>query len=285
MNVLTLRSPAKLNLYLKVKGKRKDGYHELVTLFERIDLADEIRFRADTTGRIKIICDDPDVPKGKKNLIVRAARLLQDCCGVSAGAEIHVIKRIPVAAGLAGGSSNAATTLLGLNRLWKLGLPRQRLVELGRQLGSDVPFFLYQTSWALGRGRGDLIRPLDLPVRLQHVLVVPRLKMYSREVFTRLNLQLTKTNDNVNILLRYLKKNNIIKAADLFSNDLEGSILRIRPNLLKVQKRLLSSGVVGASFSGSGPAVFGIVSSQLQAESAVAQVGKYYRKVFAVKTL
>lgn len=285
MKVLTLRSPAKLNLYLKVVRKREDGYHELVTLFERIDLADELRFQSNAAGRINIFCSDRDVPKGKKNLIVQAAHLLREHGRVSEGADIHLVKRIPVAAGLAGGSSNAATALMGLNRLWRLGLSREQLVDFGRRLGSDVPFFLYQTPWALGTGRGDRIRPLNLPVKLWHVLVVPRLKMYSREVFTTLNLQLTKTNDNVNILIHYLKKNNIMRAVDLLSNDLESSILQIRPNLFQVKERLLSSGVMGASFSGSGPAVFGIVSSRRQAEHVEANMGRHYTKVFAVKTL
>ena len=210
MKPLILSSPAKLNLALQVIGKRPDGYHNLKTLFERIDLADRLSFAPDPTGKIRIQCAHPHVPIGPKNLVYRVARLLQERYRVKAGVTVRIDKRIPVAAGLAGGSSNAATALLGLNRLWGLGLSPARLVRLAKTIGCDVPFFLHDCSWALGQERGDRIRRLDIPVRLWHVLVVPRVKMYSQEVFTALNLQLTKRSDNVNILIRSLKNNNII---------------------------------------------------------------------------
>lgn len=285
MSSLTLQSPAKLNLYLKVINKRPDGYHNLTTLFERIDLADQIRFVANATGKIRIFCRHPQVPRGPKNLVYRVARLLQDRHGIKQGVDMHITKRIPVAAGLAGGSSNAATAIKGLNKIWGLKLTRRQMVDYAAQVGSDVAFFLYESSWALGTGRGERIRTLAIPARLWHVLVVPRIKMYSREVFTRLNLELTKKDDDVSILIHYLKKNSISMVGNLLFNDLQSSILQIRPPLALVKERLQTLGVQGVSFSGSGPAVFGLVASRTEANKFRALLKKRYAQVFVVRTL
>ena len=286
MKTVTLRSPAKLNLSLKVLRKRADGYHDLKTLFERISLSDEITFKANPDGNVRIRCAHPHVPCGPKNLIYRAAVLLRERCRVRAGVDVILNKRIPVAAGLAGGSSNAATTLKGLNALWKLRLSRAEMVALARELGSDVPFFLHDCSWALGTSRGDEIQSLDLKTKLWHILVVPRLKMYSTEVFANLNLQLTKTRDDVNILIRYLKDKNIIRVGSLLYNDLESSILELRSSLRRIKERLLIyKEVEGVSFSGSGPAIFGITQTQQQAEELQTLLSRRYSQVYAVRTL
>lgn len=285
MDRMVLRSPAKLNLFLQVVNRRPDGYHNLRTLFERIDLWDELAFRPNRSGRIRISCDHPQVPVGPKNLAYRAAKRLQDYYQIPHGVDIRIVKRIPVAAGLGGGSSNGATALLGLNRMWQLGLDRKALMAHGRALGSDVPFFLRDCSWAMGTDRGDRIRELTLPGPLWHVLVCPRLKMYSREVFTRLNLQLTKPGDNVNILIRSLKNRDICKAGQWLSNDLESSILQIRPQLFRVIERFRSLGLKGVAFSGSGPSVFGLCRSRQEAEQKKVILSKHYNQVFAVRTL
>ena len=203
---LKLSSPAKLNLALDVLGKRPDGFHELRTIFERIDLCDTITLTSNTTGRIRVKCDHPHVPKGPKNLVVRAAQQLQKAYAVGQGVDIHIIKRIPVAAGLAGGSSNAASVLMGLNRLWHLGLNKKQLAGHAASLGSDIAFFIYDTPFAIGLGRGEKIKPLKTGVKLWHVLVTPKVKMYTKEVFACLNLKLPKKRDNVSICLPYLRK-------------------------------------------------------------------------------
>ena len=201
---LRLRAPAKLNLYLRVLGKRPDGYHEIETLFERIDLADELTIEPHP-DQLLLTCDAPELSCGEDNLILKAARLLQQVGGTHQGARLHLIKRIPIAAGLGGGSSDAAATLLGLNRLWGLGLTPSRLRELGASLGSDVPFFLADAPWAIGRGRGEVCEPLDLPrlqrsslgangepvepeplpggLSLAHVLVVPNIRLSTKDIY------------------------------------------------------------------------------------------------------
>jgi len=285
MKVVRLSSPAKLNLILNVLNKRPDGYHNLKTLFERVNLQDELEFSSNSTGKITISCDSSWVPTGPKNLVYKVAQVLKNDFHIREGVHVRITKRIPVAAGLAGGSSNAATALLGLDKLWKLSLPRAQLVKYARTVGSDVAFFLYDTNWAVGTSRGDVIKPVDAATKLWHVLVVPRIKMYSREVFTRLNLRLTKKVDNVNILIRSIRGNNILKAQRLLSNDLECSILTVCPRLEQIRARMRSLGLEGVSFSGSGPSIFALTDSQSQAQEAVRVLGKRYAQVFCVRTL
>lgn len=285
MKSLTSFSPAKLNLYLQVVNKRPDQFHNLITLFERIDLGDEIIMKLNPLGEIRISCDYPGVPNGKKNLVYQVARLLKDDFRVKEGVDIKIQKRIPVAAGLAGGSSNGATVLLGLNKLWGLGLPFSKLVSYARQVGSDVAFFLHEVSWAWGTGRGDIIRPLNLPSRIFHVLVVPRLKVYSREVFANLKLKLTKKKADVSMLPRALRKNDLLQAGQLLRNDLDETTFRLYPQLLYLKDRLDKLGAWGVCLSGSGPSLFGLTDSRAHAEEIKSQLANVYKQVFVVRTL
>jgi len=285
MPSIFLKSPAKLNLFLKVLRKRPDGYHDLETIFERIDLSDDICLTSNKTGKIRIFCGHPQVPKGPKNLVYQVSRMIQKKFGVTDGVDITILKRIPVAAGLAGGSSNAATTLLGLNQIWRLGLSKAKLVELGSAIGSDVPFFLYNSGWALGTGRGDRITPLKIRQKFWHVIVVVQLKMYSKDVFSRLNLELTKKEADVNIFTLALEGKSASKAGALLHNDLETSILSIRPELLRVKQRLQKYGFGGVAFSGSGPACYGLALSEKMARVAAKDLRRHYARVFVARTL
>jgi len=284
MRRLSLRSPAKLNLFLNVTQKRHDGYHNLTTLFERIDLCDVIHLQPNRTGKICLHADHPGLCSTKQNLATRAAVLLKDRYRIPHGADIHLVKNIPVAAGLGGGSSNAAAVLMGLNRLWKLNRSLAELSACGRELGSDVPFFLYGCRWAVGRRRGDQIKPVAIKPRLWHVLIVPCLKIYSREVFTALNLQLTKRTGNVNILIRSLQYNNINNVQRLLSNDLESGIFTTCPKLLKIKNRI--SRITGrpVAFSGSGPSMFVITQGPKEAAGIHQALERLYRRVYIVKT-
>ena len=162
-----LHSYAKLNLYLEVLDKRKDRYHNIKSLFERIDLCDKIILKSHPHKKIKVVCNAPGIPKdSSKNLAYRSARLLQRSLNIDKGAYIKIIKRIPVAAGLGGGSSNAAAVLVGLNKLWRLNLSQKRLLVFAKEIGCDVPFFIYNTSFAEARSRGDIIKPLGPLIKL-----------------------------------------------------------------------------------------------------------------------
>lgn len=285
MSNFTLQSPAKLNLYLKVLNKRPDGFHNISTLFQRINLFDDIQFKKRTDGKIKISCNHPHVPIGPKNLVYKVAQILQKEFNIADGVDFKINKRIPVAAGLAGGSSNAATALLGLNRLWKLDLTTDQLVDYARQIGSDVAFFLYDTSWAIGTNKGDRIKKIAIAQQLWHILVVPKVKMYSWKVYGGLNLKLTNKKDNVNILIHDLQNENFANLGDLLENDLENEIIRLCPKLLKLKDKLKGLNVRGAMISGSGPSVFGITDSETSAQQIRTQLIKRYSQVFVVRTL
>lgn len=316
MNSLTLRSPAKLNLYLKVHNKRKDGFHNITTVFERIDLSDEIRLKINPKSGIKIHCQHPQVPRGPKNLCFRVAQKLIGDFGIKKGVDIRIQKNIPVAAGLGGGSSNAATVLLGLNRLFNLKLSQKSLVRYAAQIGSDVAFFLYNYPWAVGTGRGEVIRKLNIPRRFWHVLVVPKIKVYTKEVYgglrgygvshgaptkmlTRstsaksghsvstlsLSNVLTKNTNNVNILISYLTKSNVIAVGRCLTNDLEAVVFRQYPNLEKLKKRLKLLSNKGVMVSGSGPSVFSLAGSLKEAQALKRVLSKRYARVFITRTL
>ncbi|MBI4310124.1 MAG: 4-(cytidine 5'-diphospho)-2-C-methyl-D-erythritol kinase [Candidatus Omnitrophica bacterium] len=305
MSSITLRSPAKLNLVLDVLAKRMDGFHELRTIFERIDLCDRITLTSRRDGAIKVVCGHPQVPKGPKNLAVKAAKQLQADFGIKQGVTIAIDKKIPVAAGLAGGSSNAAAVLMGLNRLWRLRLSQKQLVEYASRAGSDVAFFIYNASYALGEGRGEKIRVLPIRVKLWHVLVTAKFKMYTKEVFNHLNCpmsplpnpctvwcrgndnssQLTNKKDNVNILLPYLRKNMPQSIGSALANDLESAILSLRPDFKRLKNKLSNAGACGVCFSGSGPSVFALARSKQHAGQIKARFDRRYAQVFVVSTL
>lgn len=294
---MRLLSPAKINLFLHVLGKRSDGYHELYTLFERIDLADTVRLSA-TPGEITLKVSGHKVDAGPSNLAWRAADLLKRRYKVRKGVAISLTKRIPVAAGLGGGSSNAATVLLGLNRLWKLGLPTRQLMRLGAELGSDVPFFLLETPFALGRGRGEKLKkvPVKGP-KIWHVLVKPDFGISTKEAYgafsaTRtsadgeLRRRLTPPRTDVKMLVHSIQNRNPEPVKRLLINSLEVSLNKRVTTISKIKKNLLETGALGALMSGSGSAVFGVFSSREKAMSAAKILRKKNRtrKVFVTST-
>lgn len=301
MPPLILHAPAKLNLYLKVINKRPDGYHNIVTLFERIDLFDRISLASNNSGKISVTCNHPHVPVGPKNLVYKVARIIKEKYQISQGINIDIDKSIPVAAGLAGGSTNAATVILGLNRIWNLNLSKKSMVGIASQIGSDVPFFLYDTSWALGTQRGDHIQPLKIERQLWHILVVPKIKMHTPKVYSRIRIPtnvhaeksggsgrtnvLTKKGDDVNILVHKLRKSNIISISSLLYNDLEKVVVQICPRIMKLKERLKSLNAKGVTVSGSGPSVYGLTDSKQEAMQIQAQLSNRYSQVFVVRTL
>lgn len=270
---LTLCAHAKVNLYLRVLGKRPDSYHTIETLFERIDLADELVFTAQPNG-LALTCDDPVLSTGPDNLVLRAARLLQESAGVAQGAALHLRKRIPVAAGLGGGSSDAATALLGLHELWGLRWPVERLVPLARRLGADVPFFLTGARFAVGKERGDVCTPVDAPeaLTLWHVLAVPREPLLTREVFAGLNLSLTPSEPTLTMCLHALLDGRLPRLAESLHNTLELPARQRCPRIASLKGLLQQGGAIAVSLSGSGPSVFGLVASEADARRLAARV-------------
>ncbi len=292
MPSVRLKSYAKLNLSLDVVGKRPDGFHELRTIFERISLADDITLSLNKSGRISVKCNHPHVPTDQRNLVIRIAQQLQVDCSVPLGVDIHIEKNIPVAAGLAGGSSNGATVLMGLNQLWQLKLSTQQLQDYAAWLGSDVAFFLYNTPFALGEGRGERITPIKTSTKLWHVLVTPKVKMLTKNVFGYLSasqaafkLKLTNKKAGVNILLPFLYQGDTQGIASHLSNDLEPAILSLRPDFIDLKMKLQRLGSLGVCFSGSGPSVYALASNQAHANALRLAFDQRYSQVFVVSTL
>ncbi len=269
MTRVTLPSFAKVNLFLEVLGKRPDGYHELVTLFERIDLADQLTLEEIPGNRIEVLCDHPDVPQDGSNLVAKAVERYRQAVGWPNGIRITLEKRIPVAAGLGGGSSNAASTLQGLQILSGGRLEQGRLQQIARELGADVAFFLSPTPWALGTGRGDQIQPLDLKVQLWHLLVYPRFPVPTKAVYQA--FALTPPGPDVRLLTNALReKTQVREVNDLLFNSLEPTVEALYPVIRHVKATIQSQGGLARPLvSGSGSTVMALCASEEQAQAAV----------------
>ena len=267
--MLRLLAPAKLNLSLRVLGRRPDGYHEIETIFERIDLADELTF--EPARDLSLTCSASSLSCGDDNLVMKAARLLAQESGSRAGAQIHLTKRIPIAAGLGGGSSDGAATLLGLNTLWRLHLSRRRLKDLAAQLGSDVPFFLEPASVAIGRGRGEVCEPLpDVPT-LFHVLVCPDAQLSARDVYQGASFDLTASRPSITMVAHALRNGpDMAGLAEGLWNDLEPEAIRRCPVIALIQSHLRTQGCLASRMSGSGPSVFGLCRDATHAQDVAA---------------
>lgn len=273
MNTLTLQSPAKLNLYLKILGRYPNGYHELATLFHRISLSDTLYLRKRAEG-FSLRCSHPELLCGHSNLITKAYRLLQSKFPKLGGVSVRLIKRIPLAAGLGGGSSNAAFFLLGMNRLYGLSLSRRNLADLGSRLGADVPFFIYETPQAVGRGIGDKIQPKPLRLKLYFVLVVSDRGLSTRRVYEGLKpaVSLTKVTRVITMRSGKLARRDGVGLSRLLHNDLAPSAFRLRPSILKTISKFHRLGIPSAGMSGSGPTVFAVVSNLREAEDLARKI-------------
>jgi 4-diphosphocytidyl-2-C-methyl-D-erythritol kinase len=262
-------APAKLNLFLHVVGRRPDGYHLLQTVFRLIDLEDTLRFAPRDDGAVRLATPLPGVDEAA-DLTVRAARLLQAETGTTRGVTIAVDKRIPMGGGLGGGSSDAATTLLALNALWGLGVPRERLAALGLRLGADVPFFLFGRN-AFAEGVGEVLAPLDLPPAW-YLVITPQVSVPTQEIFS--DPGLTRNTKPVKIAVFF--------AGDGpgFHNDLEPVAVRKYPAVGRALEWLRSAGAAGR-MSGSGASVFAAFSDEAAARRAAEGVPEGMRAFVA----
>jgi len=257
-------SPAKLNLYLRVLRKRPDGYHDILSLMQRISLSDEMTF-SHRGGGIVLKCPGTALPEDEGNIIHRAASAFLNRIAASTAVEITLLKRIPVAAGLGGGSSNAATTLVTLNEMFENPLSRPELMTMGAGLGADVPFFIHEeTAWA--SGIGDRLSAAPPLPPFWYVLVNPGFEVSTKWVYQGLNLGLTNEAINYSIP-RFYTQEELIRG---LLNDLENVTIGRYPVLNRIKNLLLESGAGGALMSGSGPTVFGVFTDERSARSAEA---------------
>ena len=277
---MRIKAFAKINLGLEVVRKRPDGYHDILTLFQSISLADEVEFRPAPRGELLVRGDDPGVPWDESNLVHRAACLLRERTRAEAGAAIAVRKMIPSGKGLGGGSADAAMTLYGLNALWETGLDRPALAGLAKELGADVPYFL-TGGLCLGRERGDVVEPLpDLPA-LPVVLALPSFPVLTADIYRAFPAALTSEGRDSKIV-RFFEAQD--KDFGRLENGLETVIFRSYPQLAELKSLFRDRGAALSLVSGSGSAVYGLFQDRERAEAARDAVGRLVPAVL-VETL
>ena len=259
MQNLRVRAHAKINLYLDVVSKREDGYHNLETVFHSIGLHDDVIISKQKTMDITVHCEHPAVPCDSRNLAYQAAQLLSDTVGGIGGIAIDIHKRIPVAAGLAGGSADAAAALHGVNELFGLGFTQETLMGFGAQLGADIPFCLHGGA-ALGQGIGDQLTHLPALNDLPLLLLNPGIEISTAAIFKKLNFPLTKREKDSIIIRTYIEKRDILSIGENLYNLLEVPVFSKHPEIAMLKTELSTqSGCCGALMSGSGATLFAIM--------------------------
>ncbi|MBI1807643.1 MAG: 4-(cytidine 5'-diphospho)-2-C-methyl-D-erythritol kinase [Ignavibacteria bacterium] len=270
--MISLKAYAKINLGLRILGKRKDGYHEIETIFHRVNVFDEIEI--ELASVISLACSDPALPIDKRNLCIRAVRLLQRECNIKQGVQISLKKNIPVGAGLGGGSSDAAATLLALVKWWNINISHERLNAIALQLGSDVPYFLKEGT-AYATGRGEVLEYFDLDIPYWIVLVYPNIHISTAWAYQ----QVLTENQKPAIPLKQIVQENISDPRLLVAhipNDFEPLVLRSHGAVVRVKKNLYDSRAEFVQMSGSGSAVYGFFAKESDAREAAGNMDKAY---------
>lgn len=278
---LIASAAAKVNLTLEVLGRRDDGYHELSTVMQAIDLCD--RLVLEDADAMELRSASTDVPRDQANLALRAAWALREAAGVARGVRITLVKRIPVAAGLGGGSADAAAVLLGLNRLWGLRWPQRRLDAVAVTLGMDVPFFL-RGGAAHGTGRGERLRPVaGAPLAL--VLVNPRKAVSTAETYGRVRPSMYSDGRHTRAMIRALETRRPLRVAEHLANGLEAALGPAQADVVRMKSAVMAAGALGALMSGSGPTVFGVARSFEHARQLRRRLTRVSWSCWAVRTL
>ena len=262
---ITLPAPAKLNLFLRITGRRADGYHNLQTLFQLLDYGDQLKITACKNPNIVLTSSLENIP-AEENLIVRAARALQEATNCSWGCEIQLDKKLPMGAGLGGGSSNAATTLVGLNLLWQCGLTQEQLAVIGRQLGADIPVFIAGNS-AFAEGIGDQLTPVELP-KNWYLVVTPHIKVATEEIFS--HPQLTRNSPPIKI--RAL-------SGEQYRNDCQSVVEKRYPAVKQALDWMADYN--NPLMTGTGASVFCCFATQTEAQQALDLVPKQWSAFIA----
>lgn len=281
---ITEKAPAKINLGLDVLSKRSDGYHELDMIMASVDLADRITVKTlpDETG-IHLKSNSSFVPLNKKNHAYKAAMVLKKTFKIKTGVEIYIDKKTPVAAGLAGGSSDAAATLRALNQLWELGLTTEALAKLGEQIGSDVPFCVYGQT-ARVTGRGEHVRPIDNPQKFWVILVKPAFGVSTPDIFRQVDLDVL-SHPNISALEEAVVTADFEGIRRHLGNALEQITLKRHPMISKIKDRLLESGADAVLMSGSGPTVFALCQQEKKAQRLCNSIKGFCDEVYLVRML
>ncbi|AWZ49333.1 4-(cytidine 5'-diphospho)-2-C-methyl-D-erythritol kinase [Clostridiaceae bacterium 14S0207] len=282
---MILKAYAKVNLSLDVVGKREDGYHLLRMIMQRIDLYDVIEMEKNNLGTIRIFCDKPYVPIDNRNLAHKAAKIFMEKYNIKDGVDIKIQKNIPVAAGLAGGSSDAATVLRGMKYLFnKVDIMKNELMELGLSIGADIPYCI-QGGTALCEGIGEKITTLRPFKNVIMVLIKPNFGVSTKEVYKALDINKIFKHPNTEGIIEAMDNRNLRFVADSMKNVLENITIGSYPAIGSIKKEMLSNGAIGTLMSGSGPTVFGIFDDMLKAQRAYEYFKENYTEVFITRTI
>ncbi len=281
MNELTVHAPAKINLALKILRRRADGYHDIKSILQKVSLYDTLSLKLSPLQGITVTADDPSIPTDSRNLAYRAADLLLKQQKITPGISIHIKKRIPAGAGLGGGSSNAAATLTGLNKLLRCNLTETELLRLGVEIGADVPFFIYDKPSALAEGIGEQLSPVTIQVPLWLVIVFPGFSISTKWAYENYRV-LTNEGKNIRIPCSFKQLNSVLH---ILSNDLETVVTKQYPEIQEIKHTLIQAGACGSLMSGSGSSVFGIFPDEQQAQEALTLLGTPANRVFIAHSL
>ena len=285
MKEVKIDSYSKINLTLNILAKRQDGYHNIETIMQSINLADRIFIKGEKEG-IKIKCNHPLVPVDTQSLTYRSAEKILKRYRITKGVKIEIDKKIPLASGMAGGSANSASILIGINKLFALNLSNEDLRGMGEELGMDVPFCI-QNGTALAYHRGEKVTPLS-PVNppLWIIIINPGFEIPTKWAYNNLDLSLIKKEkNNTKTMLEALKEGEARGIAKNLFNSFEELIIRKYPEIGKIKDRLIEEGVLGALMSGSGPTVFGIAQNKEQALKIYKKLKSEYKSIWAVHTI
>lgn len=284
MNSIELKSRAKINLSIDVLGKREDGYHLVKMIMQTIDLYDIIKIKELSTNDIIIKSNSSDIPLNNDNIVYKAINLLKDKFNINKGAEVFIQKNIPVAAGMAGGSSNAAAVLVGLNEIWGLNLSEGELQELGFKLGADVPFCISGRP-AIAQGVGEKLSYIKgLPKNVNILICKPEIFVSTKEVYEGLELNNLINRPNNKLLLELLEKEDIQGVSKNMSNVLEGVTSKMHLEIQEIKNIMLECDALGAMMSGSGPTVFGLFENIEDALKGKERLLQQYSQVYIVNS-
>lgn len=283
MDMISLKAKAKVNLSLDVTGIRADGYHEMRMINHSIDLEDVLTFEANDEGII-LTSNDHSIPLDERNLVMKVALKLQQKFNIKQGVEIHLEKRIPAQAGLAGGSSDAAATLKGLNTIWKLNLSRPELLAIGVTIGADVPYCLVGGT-ALVEGIGEKITPLKGLKSMPVLVVKPDINIATPWAFEKLDKQTIEKHPDINGLIRLLEANDYTGLKDTIGNVFEAVAFATYPEIAEIKKEMLAQGAMASIMTGSGSTVIGYYSDQEMAEQSYRRFKETYAMCFITKTM
>ncbi|MGN7855103.1 4-(cytidine 5'-diphospho)-2-C-methyl-D-erythritol kinase [Exiguobacterium sp. 22311] len=280
---IIVKAPAKINLVLDATAKRPDGYHDVHMVMTTVDLADRLELTELPSGEIRMNAQHAYVPNDERNLAYKAAAILKEKYDVKTGVEIFLEKHIPVAAGLAGGSSDAAATLRGLNELWQLGLTLEELAEVGAAVGSDVPFCVMGGT-AIATGRGEKLEKLVSPPPCWVVLAKPTIGVSTADVYGALDLNTAKR-PNVEAMIDAVKGQDFQGICQSLGNVLESVTLPMHPEVEQIKEFMASCGAEGVLMSGSGPTVFALTEHENRAQRLYNGLRGFCNEVYVVRLL